>query len=320
MQFNPTPLCSVICVTYNHAEFAGQGLQSIFDQTYRNLEIIVLDDGSTDETGSVIRKTLEASPFPSKFIEQDNTGNVPGNFNKALMHAKGTFITFLSLDDMLLPDCIEARIKFLQSDDQMVFAADTGYQEIDANGTVINADGQMPVADYQIHDAAGLLEAEYQEIGTFYIQGQVFRHDAVRAFGGFDNTMTGDDIILRTKLFCYMIDHPELQFHLGDATMFAYRKHSGNLHKRSLRQFKTVIEWKKAFFPDRPYPKMFYLWLENYFRDCVRHDQHAELKTALAYSPVVAEHYSRYSKTWKMRRRLLKSRIRCSLGLSRSHT
>jgi len=317
MQFDHAPLCSVICVTYNHAKFSGQGLQSIFDQTYRNLEIIVLDDGSTDETTGVVRKTLETSPFPSKFIEQDNTGNVPGNFNKALAHAKGTFITFLSLDDMLLPECIEARIKLLQADDQIIFAADTGYQEIDANGTVINADGQMPVANYQIHDTADLLEAEYQEIGTFYIQGQVFRHDAVRTVGGFDDTMTGDDIILRTKLFRYLVDHPELHFHLGDATMFAYRKHGGNLHKRSLRQFKTVIEWKEAFFPDRPYPRMFYLWLENYFRDCVRQDRYAELQTALAFSPVVAEHYARYRKTWKMRRRLLKSRARQILGLSR---
>jgi len=318
MQFDHAPLCSVICVTYNHAKFAGQGLQSIFDQTYRNLEIIVLDDGSTDETASVVRKELDASPFPSKFIEQSNTGNVPGNFNTALTHAQGTFITFLSLDDILLPDCIAARIKLLQADDTIIFAADTGYQEIDATGTVINANGQMPVSQYQIHDAAGLLDAEYQEIGAFYIQGQVFRHDAVRAVGGFDETMTGDDIILRTKLFRYLIDHPDLGFYLGDATMFAYRKHGGNLHKRSLRQFKTVIEWKEAFFPDRPYPKMFYLWLENYFRDCVRRDQHAELQTALAHSPVLADHYARYSKTWKMRRRLLKSRIRQTLGLSRS--
>lgn len=319
MQFDSAPLCSVICVTYNHAEFVRQGLQSIFNQTYRNLEIIVLDDGSTDETASVIRKTLETSSLPSKFIEQDNTGNVPGNFNTALKHAQGTFVTFLSLDDILLPNCIDARIKLLQPDDQIIFAADTGYQEIDANGTVIHAEGRMPVSNYQIHDATDLLEAEFQEIGTFYIQGQVFRHDAVRAVGGFDDKMTGDDIILRTKLFRYLIDNPDLRFHLGDATMFAYRKHGGNLHKRSFRQIKTVIEWKEAFFPDRPYPAMFYLWLENYFRECVRHDRHGELQAALAYSPVVADHYAHYSKTWKMRRRLLKSRIRKVLGLSRKH-
>ena len=311
-------LCSVICVTYNHAQFAARGLQSIFDQTWRNIEIIVLDDGSTDDTADVIRAKLEDSPFPAKFIAQDNTGNVPGNFNKALEHATGPFVTFLSLDDMLLPDCIGARMDILQADDRVILAADTGYQEIDETGTVIHADGRMPVAAHDIHSAADLLEAEYREIGTFYIQGQVFRHDAVCAVGGFDATMTGDDIILRTKLFRHMIDHPDLRFHLGDATVFAYRKHDSNLHKRSFRQIKTVIEWKEAFFPDRPYPAMFYLWLENFFRECVRNDLEAELAAACAYSPVVAEHFARYSKTWKMRRRLLKSRIRTWLGLSRS--
>lgn len=312
------PLCSVICVTYNHARFAATGLQSIYDQTYRNLEIIVLDDGSTDGTANVIREKLKDSPFPSHFIAQENTGNVPGNFNTAMDKATGDFLIFLSLDDMLLPNCIGSRMDILQSDERIVFAADTSYQEIDDTGMIINAEGKMPVVRHKIETVADLLEAEYEEIGTFYIQGQVFRSDAVRAVGGFDDTLTGDDIILRTKLFRHMIDHPELRFHLGDSTVFAYRKHDNNLHKRSFRQIKTVIEWKETFFPDRPYPRIFYLWLENFFQECVKNDLIAELRTALAYNPVVSDHFNNYSKTKRMRRRLLKGRIRRALGLSRN--
>jgi len=313
-------LCSVICVSYNHAKFAADGLQSIFDQTYKNIEIIVLDDGSTDDTAKVISEKLKQSPFPAKFITQKNTGNVPGNFNTAMEQASGEFLTFLSLDDLLLPGCISSRMNLLRSDEKIVFAADTRYLEVDDTGA-ITADGlRMPVTRHKIETAHDLLEAEYQEIDTFYIQGQVFRRDAVKAVGGFDDTMTGDDIILRTKLFRYMTDNPDLRFHLGDAAVFAYRKHDSNLHKQSFRQVKTVIEWKEAFFPDRPYPKMFFLWLENFFHGCIQNDRDAELRHALAYNPVIAAHFETFRQTWKIRRRLLKSWIRRSVGLSRSPT
>lgn len=311
-------LCSVICVAYNHARFAATGLESIYDQSYRNIEIIVLDDGSSDSTETVIRQKLQNSPFPFKFITQENTGNVPANFNKALGQAKGAFVTFMSLDDVLLPDCISSRIDRLQSDENLIFAADHGYKEIDETGKVIDPEGKMPVAKYNIVNATDLLEAEYNEIGTFYIQGQVFRLDAIKAINGFDDMMTGDDIILRTKLFRHLVNNPEKNFHLGDATVFCYRKHDGNLHKRSFRQIKTVIEWKEVFFPESPYPKQFYLWLENFFRECVRDGNDAELSKALSYNSVVADHFNFYSKSWKMRRRLLKSRIKKSLGLLRS--
>lgn len=311
-------LCSVICVSYNHAKFAADGLQSIFDQTYRNIEIIVLDDGSTDDTAEVISEKLKQSPFPAKFITQRNTGNVPGNFNAAMEQASGEFLTFLSLDDLLLPECIESRMELLHSNENIVFAADTGYQEVDDAGAIIAANLRMPVTKQKIATAADLLETEYNEINTFYIQGQIFRTETVRSFGGFDDTLIGDDIIFRTKLFRHLAAHPTLSFHIGSSTVFAYRKHDGNLHKKSFRQIKTVIEWKEKFFPNRPYPTLFYSWLESFFHGCIQNDKDTELRQALAYSPVIADHFETFRKTWKVRRRLLKSKIRRSLGLSRN--
>jgi len=306
-------LCSIICVTYNHAQYSAQGLQSIFDQTYRDIEIIVLDDGSTDGNPKVIREALNQSPFPHKFVAQENSGNVPANFNKALSLSKGEYLAFLSLDDLLLPNCIELGVGALQSDQSRIFAANSEYQEIDSTGAVTNANGQMPVSKYSINSADDLLEAEYQEIGTFYIQGQVFRRDAVMAVGGFDDDKTGDDIILRTKLFRLLSERPDLSFSLANSPVFAYRKHDNNLHKRSFRQIRTVIEWKESFFPDRPYPAQFFAWLEFFFRQCARFDATRDLETALTFRPIISEHYSRYKRTFRMRSLRLRSFLRSLL-------
>lgn len=309
-------LCSIICVTYNHAAFSAQGLQSIFDQSYRDIEIIVLDDGSTDGNPEIIQQKLADSPFPVIFEAQENSGNVPANFNKALSMASGEYLAFLSLDDMLLPESVSLGMTELLSDRNCIFAANSGYQEINDKNEVTEPNGQMPVTNHAIVTAQDLMEAEYTEIGTFYIQGQVFRRDAVAAIGGFDPDKIGDDIILRTKLFKLLLNNPELRFSLGEEKVFAYRKHENNLHKQSFRQIRTVIEWKEEFFPDRPYPDRFYRWLEYFFRDCVRNDLKKDLDAALLFRPLVPEHYVTYKKSAKMRLEIIRTKIKKALGLN----
>ena len=314
-------LCSVICLAYNHERFAAAALQSIYEQEWPNIEIIVLDDGSIDSTVEVVREKLKESPFPVKLTTQSNTGNVPQNFNRGLSQATGSFVMFLSLDDMLLPGCIESRMQLLETDVRVVFAADVGYQEINENGAVIGAEGKMPVATHQISDAAALLEAEYETIGTFYIQGQIFRRDAVYAVGGFDEGMTGDDIVLRTKLFYHLMANPELRFSLGKRMVLGYRRHDGNLHRRFHRQFRTVIEWKKKFFPDRTYPKKFFSWLENCFQEYVRGNvSEEELANIVALDPLIAEVYKEFRSRRKTRRRLFRKRLTSLFGLVGTRT
>ena len=312
-------LCSVVCLAYNHERFVKAALDSIYQQNWPDTEIIVVDDGSTDGTVEVVREAFRDSPFPTTLITQHNTGNVPQNFNRGLGQAAGAGVMFLSLDDMLLPGCIDSRMGLLQSDRQIAFAADVGYQEIDEIGGVVVDAGLMPLAAYHVQQAADLLEAEYQTIGSLYIQGQVFRRAIIDAIGGFDETMTGDDIVLRTKLFRYLVEHPDLGFQIGQQIVFAYRKHGQNLHKKFLRQFQTVVEWKERFFPDRPYPGIFFDWLDNFFWEWVAGNaSEAELSGTLALDPVIAEHYGAFRSKSKVRRKLFKRRIRAVLAGGRS--
>lgn len=308
-------LCSVLCVSYNHAKFAAAGLKSIYEQTYRNIEIIVLDDGSPDNSVEVIEAALAQSPFPTKFIKQENSGNVPANFNKVLGKASGAFVTMMSLDDILMPDCIANAVNVLSKDQSIVFSANTGHFEIDENGKQITGEVHLPLPENHPKTAQDMIELEYKFLGSFYIQGQVFRRDALLSVGGFDDTMTGDDIILRTRLFQYMVQHPELKFSLGNKVVLSYRKHGSNLHRNSFRQIKTVVQWKEKYFPDRAYPALFYKWLESLIKQSIRRDRPEDIQMASDLSPQVALFIQEYKKTWKYRRRITKRKIRKLFGV-----
>src|SRR5205814_4707411 len=101
-------LVSVILPTFNRAHCIGQAIDSALQQTYRDLEVIVVDDGSTDETHQLIKRKygdLESV----KYIFQENMG-VGAARNTAIRAAKGEFIAFLDSDDIWKPWKIELQL------------------------------------------------------------------------------------------------------------------------------------------------------------------------------------------------------------------
>ena len=100
-------LISVVVTCYNHQDYIEQCLRSIFAQTYRNIELLVLDDGSTDKSAQIIQETLVDSPFPTRFESHENMGVVKTR-NKALQQIQGTYFIFVDSDDFLDSDYIES--------------------------------------------------------------------------------------------------------------------------------------------------------------------------------------------------------------------
>ena len=95
-----TKLISVVVTCYNHENYIEQCLRSIFNQTYRNIELIVLDDGSTDSSSEVIQEVLKESPFVTIFESHENIGVVRTR-NKGLDLLNGDYFLFVDSDDFL---------------------------------------------------------------------------------------------------------------------------------------------------------------------------------------------------------------------------
>ncbi|MFZ5970791.1 MAG: glycosyltransferase [Bacteroidota bacterium] len=101
-----SPLVTVVCLCYNHARFVQEALESVWAQTYRNIELIVVDDASTDESKRVIERLLQNKPGITFIALTKNEGNCRA-FNRAWHIAKGEFIIDLAADDVLLPERVE---------------------------------------------------------------------------------------------------------------------------------------------------------------------------------------------------------------------
>lgn len=115
------PLVSVICLCYNHAKYAIKTIDSVLGQTYKNIEIIIIDDFSIDDSVNVIENYLLEKSLPINFIKNESNLGLTKTFNKAVTYAKGSFLVDLACDDLLLPECISLQIKtYLQNDSSKI--------------------------------------------------------------------------------------------------------------------------------------------------------------------------------------------------------
>ena len=126
------PLVSICIPCYNAAPFIGETLQSVLAQTYANLEIIICDDCSKDNTLEAVKTFTD--PRIAIHVNAQNLGS-SGNYNKALSYATGKYAKLLCADDMIAPDCIEKQVKaFEENADKNIVLVTAEKRIIKQNG------------------------------------------------------------------------------------------------------------------------------------------------------------------------------------------
>lgn len=103
------PLVTVVCLCYNHSRFIVEALDSVLNQTYPNIELIIVDDCSTDNSVLVIEEWRKQHPEVPFLANTENLGNTK-SFNQALRLAKGGYIIDLAADDYLVENCVELQL------------------------------------------------------------------------------------------------------------------------------------------------------------------------------------------------------------------
>jgi glycosyltransferase involved in cell wall biosynthesis len=130
-----TPSCevSILIPVYNARAFVGQAIDSALRQTFRDIEVIIVDDCSTDGSDAVIASYDD--PRIRRFRNERNLGLV-GNWNETLRHARGRYITMLHQDDLMEPENVARKIAALESSGLSWVASDC--RQIDAAGEVLH--------------------------------------------------------------------------------------------------------------------------------------------------------------------------------------
>lgn len=116
------PLVSVIIPNYNHARYIDQRIQSILCQTYKNYEVIILDDCSTDNSVEKIEKYKNDSRISTIIVNENNTGVPFKQWHKGMLLAKGSLIWIAESDDLCEPNFLESLVKAIDKDNNCVLA------------------------------------------------------------------------------------------------------------------------------------------------------------------------------------------------------
>jgi glycosyltransferase involved in cell wall biosynthesis len=127
------PLVSCIIPTYNRAHIVGRAIQSVLNQTYKNIEVIVIDDGSQDNTQEVV---LSIKDERVRYIRLHRNFGAAFARNIGIANARGEFVAFLDSDDYFLPEKIEKQVELMLKDESIGVCYTEVYFEID-NGELV---------------------------------------------------------------------------------------------------------------------------------------------------------------------------------------
>lgn len=130
------PLVSVICLSYNHASFIKEALESVYRQNYSPIEIVVVDDYSADQSQQVIDKLTDHRSDIQKIYLNENVGNCRA-FNIGFKASKGIYIIDLAADDVLMPDRIRTGVDCLSSSGDTYGVHFSNAEYIDKNSRFI---------------------------------------------------------------------------------------------------------------------------------------------------------------------------------------
>jgi glycosyltransferase involved in cell wall biosynthesis len=217
------PLISVIIPAYNAASFIEETLRSVQAQTYGNLEILVVDDGSSDETWKIIELFSKKDPRIVPIKHEVNAG-LAATRNTALKQAQGELIAFLDADDVWLPEKTsrQADLFRLQPHVNLTF---TNYYLWD--GTKDVGLRYNKPKDFSTDN----LHVKIIYACPFAPSSVMVRHDFLRRVGGFDPSFPG---VEDWDLWLRMAD-TGMESKCVREPMFRYRLHPGNMSKNTIK-------------------------------------------------------------------------------------
>lgn len=224
------PEVSVIIPTYNSAHYLMQAVESVLSQTFRDLEILVIDDGSTDETEVVMRQY----GAPVRYIRQRNSG-VSAARNRGIAESRGRYIAFLDADDTWYPHKLERQLAALDKH--------RGYQLCYSAFTLATAD-LTPIRVVQSRRFGGAVEdllLRGNVVGS--ICSVLCKRSLFKVVGDFDPSLSqcADwDMWLRLAT--------QTEFLYMDEPLVTYRQHDSNMSRKvSLLEHDSLRLLEKGF-------------------------------------------------------------------------
>jgi glycosyltransferase involved in cell wall biosynthesis len=235
-----TPKVSVIIPAYNCSQYLTEVIESVLKQTYKNFELIFVDDGSTDNTKNIIQKYIASYPEKIKYFYQENKGLAVAR-NTGIRNAKGEFIALLDADDKWQPTTLEEEVKIL------VAESDVGL--VHANTIRISDEGKMLYVNKRNKKylSGSIFKYLFLRKANISCPTVLFRKECCNRVGMFDENLTrlgceDRELWLRISL--------KYKIKYIDKVLAYYRVRNNSMSKDETKMLQARYYVVNKFFPE----------------------------------------------------------------------
>ncbi len=267
----PAPLVTVIIPSYNHARYIESCIHSVLNQTYPAIELIVLDDGSSDGSPAIIERLAAQHSF--YFEAQTNMG-LARTLNKGISLSRGKYICTLGSDDIFLLDKTEKQVPLLEARPDIAVCG--GNQlVIDSDGILANKRQKFPA--YRELDFDDIFLDRKPGIAA---SSAMIRRDTLEREGGYDPEIRLEDMYLWFKLTAggHRIAG------LNDVLIY-YRKHATNNYKNLRFMRDNMLKTYAAYTAHPAYARVVNDYLNSIFLGASKTDRQLALETLRLIEP-----------------------------------
>lgn len=232
---NNLPLVSVIAVCYNHEKYLVETLDSIINQTYKKIEIVILDDNSNDNSVELIENWITKNKTKCDFIKHQYNQGICSSLNESLSFCSGDYIQLISCDDKLVINKIEIQVnkyKQLPKEYGIVYSDAFIIDELSKNTKKKFLDKHLKAKNIQ--KLSGNIFNELIKGNFIPAMSTLIKKEVFLKVGKYDEELDFEDydFWLRASKF--------YKFYYIDDQLVYYRLHENNLHKKINAQMKWL--------------------------------------------------------------------------------
>lgn len=254
----PYPKVSVIIASYNHARYIEASIRSVMAQTYPDIELLVVDDGSSDDSVAVIERLQREFDFDFKV--QGNQG-LSRTLNAAIARSSGEYVAPFGSDDIMLPNRIALQVEYMRGKPEVGICAGS-VTSIGPDGEPLGND-KPPYWRRLDFDDIFLNRKPGSPAATL-----LFRREALDAVGGFDPHIRLEDLVIELK-----ITHAGWFIDVLGETLAFYRVHASNTYKNYPFMVENVLMTFSRFSDHPAYEQVCANYRNSMFLKCARRDK-----------------------------------------------
>lgn len=248
-------LLSFLVPSYNHAKYIKETIHSIWKQNLSNIEIIAIDDGSSDNSFEILKNLQKESPV-QMYIETHKNMGVVRTINKAFSKSNGKYIAIIGSDDLYIEDSLKPLLAILedQTNTKIVYGNGHSFSE---KGIHSNKVHHEKIANMLAQPPSKVLDSLLSSVPRpLLLQCSIIESKMLQDIGGWDEEIQLDDWPMNIKIFKYLLDNNFTHKFL-DHSITLYRDHAKQTNKNAIKMFAMTEEVIEHYSPTHIKKKFF---------------------------------------------------------------